>query len=163
METHLLMKADLPVLYHKDGIPKDVVEIGEENPWGLKQGDMVRIEEGSFTQLATVVLLAGVSQEHVSHVTSSKWTGESGRHGYLQKLTLTNFILQSIKQSSKMKLGLVCAVSTIVSAFLAAALAKDGTFNPHLGGWCWVLFGVTISATLVGWIKDLGNLPANEK
>jgi hypothetical protein len=150
------MEKPLAVLYRKDCLAQDVVEIGTENPWNLQQGDFVRIVNGSFTQIANVVLVFGVSVEHADHVSSSKWTDESGTHGSLEKLSPTHFRYLSFQQSPRLKIGLLCAVLTIVFAYLTAC-TKDGSFNPNLGGLSWAFFIITIAATLGGWSKDLWN------
>ena len=149
------MDAPLPELYRNETLSKDTIELAEKNPWQLVEGDTVKLVCGNFTQFARVSLLAGVEQRDIGHVLSSKWKGNLGIHGSLQKISTLEFTRSLFRSSVKLRLGLFSAFIAIGTAYINAALTKDGAFQYHLGMGRWILFGLTAAATFVAWAKDI--------
>jgi hypothetical protein len=149
------MTTHLAVLYRKEELGGDAIEVGENNPWQLVEGDKVRLVCGNFSQFAKVNLVAGVAEQDSDHVLSSKWKGDLGIHGSVQKVSAWVFTKSLLKSSVKLRLGFFCALIAIGTAYLNAALSKDGAFQYHLGAGRWFLFALTAAATLVAWAKDI--------
>src|SRR5580698_4271063 len=145
----------LPELYRNDTLSKNTNEFAEKNPWNFVEGDKVKLVCGNFTQFARVSLLAGVEQKDVAHVLSSKWKGDLGIHGSVQKVSASAFTSSLLRSSVKLRIGFICAIVAIGSAYVNAALTKDGTFQFHLGAGRWLLFAPTAAATLGAWTKDI--------
>lgn len=149
------MDTPLPELYRNETLSKDTIELAENNPWNFVEGDRVKLVCGEFSQFARVSLLAGVEQKDIAHVLSSKWKGHLGIHGSLEKVSPWTFTRSVLRSSIKLRIGLVCAIVAIGSAYVNAALTKDGAFQFHLGTGRWLLFALTAAATLGAWAKDI--------
>jgi hypothetical protein len=149
------MDNPLPRLYQKEALSKDLVELGEDNPWKLVEGNKVRLVCGEFSQLATVSIAAAGDAKDADHVLSSKWKGNEGIHGSLRKVSSWAFTASLLRASVKLRLGLFCAIIAIATAYINAALTKDGTVQYHLGTIRWLLFALTAASTLVAWAKDI--------
>jgi hypothetical protein len=145
----------LPKFYKKESLSKDVIELGEDNPWKLTEGGRVRLVCGEFSQLARVSLTPPGEPKDADHVESSKWKGNDGVHGTLQKVSAWTFTVSVFRASVKLRLGLFCAIIAIVTAYINAALTKDGMLQYHLGSLRWILFALTAASTLVAWAKDI--------
>ena len=142
-------------IYRNPSVKDGYVEMGDNNPRGLQQGQAIQITAGDFTQLAKVNVIAGVSPTNSHHISSIKWTGTPGTQADLEKLAAFVFTLRSVKASPKLRIGLMGVIVTIGTSYLNAAITKDGMFQPHLGFWRWIIFSVTILGILVTWLKDV--------
>jgi len=149
------MDTPLAKLYLNNALGKDTVELGDNNPWKLTTGDKVQLVCGDFSQFARVSAVPGVTPGDADHVSSSKWTGNLGVHASLQKVSAWTFTVSVFRGSVKLRLGLFCAIIAIGTAYINAALTKDGAFQYHLGTGRWILFGLTAASTLVAWAKDI--------
>src|ERR1700743_521429 len=122
------MDTTLPKLYRNPDLSKDAVELGENNPWKLAEGDKVQLICGDFSQFARVSLAAGVEVDDADHVQSSKWKGNPGIHGTLEKVSTWTFTASLFRASVKLRLGLFCALIAIGTDSINAALPRKGTF-----------------------------------
>ncbi|MGH9598017.1 MAG: hypothetical protein ACRD3K_14580 [Edaphobacter sp.] len=102
-----------------------MVELPENNPWKLAEGDRVRLVCGEFSQIARVSVAVKVDDEAADHILSSKWKGNLGVHGTLQKVSSLTFTVSVFRASVKLRLGLFCAIVAIITAYITAALTKD--------------------------------------
>jgi len=121
----------------------------------MAEGDKVKLVCGNFSQFARVSLAAGVADKDAAHVLSSKWKGDLGIHGSIEKISPWTFTESVFRASVKLRLGLFCAIIAIGTAYINAALTKEGSFQYHLGTGRWILFGLTAASTLVAWAKDI--------
>jgi hypothetical protein len=149
------MDTPLAKLYRNNDLGKDTVELGDNNPWKLTKGDRVQLVCGDFSQFARVSVVAGVAPQDADHVSSSRWTGDQGAHASLQEISAWTFTASVLRSSMKLRVGFICAIVAIGSAYVNAALTKDGAFQFHLGAGRWLLFGLTAAATLGAWAKDI--------
>src|SRR6478672_13266822 len=118
------MDTVLAELYNKEALSKDVIELSENNPWKMAEGDKVKLVCGNFSQFARVSLAAGVADKDAAHVLSSKWKGDLGIHGSIEKISPWTFTESVFRASVKLRLGLFCAIIAIGTAYINAALTK---------------------------------------
>ncbi len=142
-------------LYPDPTLSKDTIGVTENNPWKLVKGDKAKLVCNDFSQFARVRVDAAVEDKDADHVLSSTWTGVSGTQGELQKISAWTYTASLLRASVKLRLGFFAAIVAIGTAYLNAALTKEGTFQYHLGAGRWILFALTAAATLVAWAKDI--------